>query len=68
MRLPPSNTDNEEIMRLVKEAQARFDALSPEEQRAHRREQAISFVYGNLMDCAPHITREEVSAAYDRSH
>jgi hypothetical protein len=23
-------------------------------------EQAISFVHGQLMDCAPHITKEEV--------
>jgi hypothetical protein len=32
---------------------------------AQRREQRISFVYGQMMDCAPHITREDVEAAHD---
>lgn len=48
---------------------AQFDALSPEEQRAHRREQAIDWAFGNLMASTNHhTTREIVAAAYDRLH
>lgn len=35
--------------------------MTPEE----RRSQAISFVYGQLMDAAPHISREQIAQAYD---
>jgi hypothetical protein len=55
----------DEFQKLLAEAVARFEAMTPEAQRAMRREQAISFVYGNLMDC-PGITREMVARAYDR--
>lgn len=52
---------------LVRHAMARFKALSPEEQAAHRREQAISWVYGE-MGLAGHtdITKEEVADVIDR--
>lgn len=42
-----------------------FERLSPQEQKAHRRAQAISFVYGNLAIENEHITREMVERAYD---
>lgn len=37
-----------ELEALMAEARARFAALSPEEQRAHRREQRISWVRGQI--------------------
>lgn len=42
-------------------AAAREHIKSPEELR----EQRISFVYGQLMDCAPHVTREQVAKIVD---
>lgn len=53
---------------LVKKAMAAFDALSPEEQRAHRREQAVSWVFGEMKlenEDSP-VTREEIADLYDR--
>lgn len=47
-----------ELDRLVKEACARFDALTPVEQRAHREAQRHSWVIGELMLENPNMTRE----------
>jgi hypothetical protein len=33
---------------------------------AEVRAQRISFVYGQLMDCAPHITKDQIAAEHDR--
>lgn len=53
---------NETILQmLIGAAQARFDAMSPEQKDAMRREQKISFVYGQLHDCAPSVTKEEIA-------
>jgi len=70
-------TNDGKLDELVKRAMAAFNALSPEEQRAHRREQAISFAVGqSLMSRFEHghpdLTPEEeaqlrqsVADAYD---
>ena len=50
---------------LAAKATAAFNALPAETQRKMRREQAISFVFGNLSLDNPAITREMVAAAYD---
>jgi hypothetical protein len=52
---------------LIRHAMAKFKALSPEEQAAHRREQAISWVYGE-MGLAGHteVTKEEIADVIDR--
>lgn len=42
-------SDNPELNELMKKAKAAFDALTPEQKRAHRREQAISWVFGEMM-------------------
>ncbi len=57
----------EELQALVDRARAAFDALTPEQQRAHRREQAISFAWGNcaMMREGPKLTKEQVGALYD---
>jgi hypothetical protein len=41
-------SDNPELNDLIKRAVAWFDSLAPEEQAAHRREQAQSWVRGEL--------------------
>jgi hypothetical protein len=59
--------DLDAILRRAREA---FDALTPEQQAAHRREQAIDWAYGQLMATTRHrtgITRELVADAYDKS-
>jgi hypothetical protein len=55
---------------LLARAKACFDALTPEEQAAHRREQAIDFAYGNVT-CDGHggaLTREDFARIYDEMH
>jgi uncharacterized protein (DUF1810 family) len=48
-------------------AQRRFYELTPAERAAHRREQAISFVWGQLasMKEGPKLTREQIAELYD---
>ena len=41
--------------------QAKHHVMTPEEKRAQR----ISWVYGQMMDCAPEITKEEVARIID---
>ena len=36
--------------------------MTPEQRRA----QKISFVYGQLMDCAPNVTKEDVAKIVDK--
>jgi hypothetical protein len=61
-----------DIKELAARAIAAFDALSPEEQRAHRREQRISWVFGDHClrmtesGSAPAMTREQAAAIVDR--
>jgi hypothetical protein len=58
-----------DIRELVRCAIEKFESLSPEEQAAHRREQAISFVYGNLsMTRGWRGTKEDVARSYDDLH
>lgn len=53
---------------LLAEALDAFDRLTPEQQQAHRREQAISFVYGNVSLHNPNITREMVEREYAKKY
>lgn len=54
------------MQRALEAARAAFAAMSPEEQAAHRREQAIDFALGNLNASTNHkTTREVVERAYD---
>lgn len=52
--------DRPELERLLREAAKRPMTA------ADRRAQKVSFVYGQLMDCAPHVTREEIEATLDK--
>lgn len=61
---PPCITLNE----LVRKAIEAFENLSPEEQRAHRREQAISFVFGQLALSGREPDRAMIAALYDEKH
>lgn len=50
---------------LLAQANAAFDALSPEEQQAHRRAQRISWVWGELRLSGYDVTEEEVARSVD---
>lgn len=54
-RLGFPRRDRSELSRLIEKALAR-GPMTPEE----KLEQCVSFVYGQMMDCAPHITKEQV--------
>ena len=49
----------------VKAAEERFNALTPEEQSAHRRAQRKSWVIGETMLEHPNMSREEAERLYD---
>ena len=55
-----------ELLELIKRAQEKFDALSPEEQRAHRKAQRKSYVIGEMMLEHPEMTREQAEELYKR--
>jgi len=54
-----------QLMQLIAEASARYNAMSSGERAAIWREQKISFVYGQLQDCAPHMTKEDIAKLID---
>lgn len=56
-----------DLAALFAQARAAFDALTPDEQMHHRREQRISFVTGNVGLSQPHLPRAEVDAAVRRA-
>ena len=53
-RTPTNPPNNSRLDRLLKEAAKRPMTA------ADRREQQISFVYGQMMDCAPHLTKDDI--------
>ena len=56
------------MVALLKSAREAFAGLTPEQQAAHRRHQAIDFAYGNLMCSTNHrngVTRERITEIYD---
>lgn len=56
-------TDDRDFKKLVTDAMARFNALTAEEQAAHRFEQRVSWVYGEMLlesRVSPKMTRDEV--------
>jgi hypothetical protein len=73
-------SDRPELRELAKKAIAAFEALTPEEKARHRREQAISWVYGEMVlsrACRglPDLTEDEAAAQrreigrlYDEQH
>ena len=60
---PTKRVHRPELDALLERAKA-LPPMTPAERRA----QAISFVYGQMMDCAPHVTREDVAKAFDDLH
>ncbi len=57
--------DHMDLEALADLAHAAFERLSPEEQKRHRREQAISFVVGNLALDDIWTTNEQVARVID---
>lgn len=55
-----------DFMAAAKAAQARFDALTPEQRAAHHRAQRKSWVAGELMLGHPEMSREEAEALVDK--
>lgn len=54
---------------VLRRAKAEFDALTPEQQAAYCRDQAIDWAYGQLMATTRHrtgVTRELIAAEYDK--
>lgn len=69
MMLRPA-PERPELDRLLRESAEAFAKMAPEERRAMRRAQAISFAYGNLNISRaerglPEIPREDFERAYD---
>lgn len=54
-----------ELDRLLREAVAAFDKLTPEQQKEHRRAQRKSWVIGEFMLAHPEATREYAERIYD---
>jgi hypothetical protein len=52
--------------RLLCEAQAKFDALTPEQKRAHREAQRKSWVVGETMLSHPEMSRAEAEEIYEK--
>jgi hypothetical protein len=55
-----------DLDQLVKDACEAFDKLSPEEKRAHRRAQYISFTLGQLLLAGVPVDREVVEREFDK--
>lgn len=55
-----------DLKELVREAVARFEALSPEDKRKHREAQRRSWVVGNMLLDNPAMTREQAEGIYER--
>jgi hypothetical protein len=54
-----------ELDALIKDAMAKFDALSPEQKREHRRSQRKSWVIGEMLLEHPEMTREYAEKIYE---
>lgn len=60
-------TNDGKLDALVREAMAQFKALPRAEQAAHRREQAISWAYGEMRLAGyENVTKEEIGDIIDR--
>ena len=56
---------NPGLERLVQEAMANFDALTPAEKREHRRAQTKSWVIEEMLLEHPEMSREEAQRVFD---
>ena len=70
MRLPPQTDEqrkrSEELAAAVKRSIEAFNAMSPDEQRAHREAQRRSWVVGEFMLENPDATREYAESLYEK--
>lgn len=64
-RIQTTLEDDGRMHTLVKHVVAAFKALSAEEQSAQRREQTISWVYGEMRLAGENVTKEGVAAIVD---
>jgi len=57
-----------ELDALLKQSIELYENMTPLEKARMNWDQRISFVYGQMMDCAPHITREEIIAICEQEY
>ena len=57
--------DEVALKELMQRAQRAFEGLNSAQKEAHRREQAISWVYGEMKLAGHNISREEIVKMYD---
>lgn len=57
--------DSPHLQRLIEEAIARFDALTPEQKQAHFQVQRKSWCIGNMLLDHPEMTREYAEKIWD---
>ena len=62
----PPMAAHPELEELARAAIARFNAMTPEEQRAHRAEQRRSWVRGELMLEHPDMPADQANALIDK--
>jgi len=55
-----------DLDQLIKDACEAFDKLSPEEKRAHRRAQYVSWAYGQVRLSGADVNRETVERSFDQ--
>jgi hypothetical protein len=66
-RIQSTLTNDGKLDALIRQAMANFDTFSPKEQAAHRREQAISWIYGEMgLAGRTEVTKEEIAEVLDR--
>lgn len=65
MRIPPG-VPNSELDSLIVEAQRRFDALTPDQKKAHREAQRKSWVIGETMLEHTEMSREQAEEIYEK--
>ena len=58
--------DRPDLAELLKKAKEAFDAMTPEQQREHRRAQRKSWVIGEMLLEHPDWSREDAERIYDQ--
>jgi hypothetical protein len=57
--------DESTLKELIQRARRAFEGLTSAQKEAHKREQAISWVYGEMKLAGHNIPREEIAKIYD---
>lgn len=63
---PEQKKRHDELLKSIATAKARYEAMTPEQQREERRAQRKSWVIGNMMLDNTDMTREHAEAIFDK--